>query len=158
MTCNGEASKMASFCVELAPVLLSDKRYILSGCPNGGGDSSYRLQYSNWMDTAYNDIGSGKIIRAFDINEYPNVQFIIRIASGYTCNNLTFHPMIRLASIDDDTYEPYISDTELDVELPRLLTFCCTNTLSVRTTVQPSIIENKGIIKAIQEWSDQDES
>lgn len=31
----------------------------------------------------------------------------ITISSGTVCNNLTVYPMIRLASITDDTYEPY---------------------------------------------------
>lgn len=35
------------------------------------------------------------------------VGVVIYIPSGVTCNNVIFKPMIRLASIQDDTYEPY---------------------------------------------------
>ena len=31
----------------------------------------------------------------------------IRIAGDYTCNNLTFYPMIRYANVADNSYEPY---------------------------------------------------
>ena len=46
--------------------------------------------------------------------------------------------MIRKADIEDDTYEPYIENTELDAELPELQTVEGTNTLSIITAVQPS--------------------
>lgn len=71
----------------------------------------------------------------------------IRINKGYTCNNLTFYPMIRKADIEDDTYEPYITNTELDVTLPALPTVTGTNVLSVETAVQPSGVEITGRIK-----------
>ena len=55
------------------------------------------------------------------------------------------------------TYEPYIEDTELDVTLPALPTLSGTNTLSVGTEVQPSKVEIKGKIKAVQEGSGENE-
>ena len=73
----------------------------------------------------------------------------IRIKSGYTCNNLTFYPMIRKADIEDDTYEPYIENTELDITLPALPTLTGTNVLSVDTEVQPSRMDIKGRIKSL---------
>lgn len=71
----------------------------------------------------------------------------IRIQSNYACDNLTFYPMIRKADIEDDTYEPYIENLDLDVTLPALPTLPGTNVLSVGTAVQPSEIEVKGKIK-----------
>ena len=55
---------------------------------------------------------------------------------------------IQLASIADDTYEPYIENTDLDVTLPALPVLPGTNVLSVGTEVQPSGVEIKGRIKA----------
>ena len=49
------------------------------------------------------DSGDGVLINSKIQNGYAE----IRIAEGYTCDNLTFYPMIRLAEIEDNTYEPY---------------------------------------------------
>ena len=57
--------------------------------------------------------------------------------------------MIRKADIEDDTYEPYIENVDIDVTLPALPTVTGTNVLSVGTAVQPSEIEVKGKIKAL---------
>lgn len=47
-------------------------------------------------------------------NETRNIRYAIGINSGYICNNLVFKPMIRDASIKDDTFEPYaMSNAEL---------------------------------------------
>ena len=55
--------------------------------------------------------------------------------------------MIRKADIEDDTYEPYITNTELDVTLPALPVLPGTNTLTVGTAVQPSGVEITGRIR-----------
>ena len=43
----------------------------------------------------------------FTQNGWKVSELRIRITSGATVNNQTFYPMIRLASITDDTYVPY---------------------------------------------------
>jgi hypothetical protein len=48
--------------------------------------------------------------------------------------------MIRKADIEDDTYEPYIENTEVDVTLPALPAQSSTNSLSVGTAVQLSSV------------------
>lgn len=55
--------------------------------------------------------------------------------------------MIRKADITDDTYEPYIENTDVDVTLPALPVLPGTNTLTVGTEVQPSGVEITGRIK-----------
>lgn len=84
--------------------------YILSGCPSGGSSTTYHLFVKTDGTTYYDDVGNG-------INFAPNsyIDYIkIRIESGVTVSNLTFYPMIRPASITDDTYEPY-QEVEADV-------------------------------------------
>lgn len=66
----------------------------------------------------------------------------------------TVYPMIRKADIEDDTYEPYITNTDLDVTLPALPTIAGTNTLSVGTEVLPSSVYLKGAIKALPSGGD----
>ena len=80
--------------------------YILSGCPNGGSLSSY---YINVLDTTTwgspaKDFGSGATLSLIDGRRY---HVRILIVKDKTVSNLTFYPMIRLASITDNTFEPY---------------------------------------------------
>ena len=131
VTCNGTASKNAFF--KIGDLSLASQSYILTGCPSNGGNDSYTLRCYKNGNVKGADVGNG-----FNINESIDGYIEIRIASGYTCDNLTFYPMIRKAAIEDDTYEPYIENTELDAELPELQTVEGTNTLSIRTAVQPS--------------------
>ncbi len=81
--------------------------YILSGCPEGGASNTYRLVLKKGT-TYYTDTGSGA---AFTINRGENYEIYIRYNSGTVFNNLTFKPMIRLATETDDTYEPYAGET-----------------------------------------------
>lgn len=131
VTCNGTASNNTFF--KIGDLSLASQSYILTGCPSDGGNDSYELRCYKNGNIKGEDVGNG-----FNINESIDGYIEIRIASGYTCDNLTFYPMIRKAVIEDDTYEPYIENTELDAELPELQTVEGTNTLSIRTAVQPS--------------------
>lgn len=131
VTCNGTASNNTFF--KIGDLSLASQSYILTGCPSNGGNDSYTLRCYKNGNVKGADVGNG-----FNINESIDGYIEIRIASGYTCDSLTFYPMIRKADIEDDTYEPYIENTELDAELPELQTVEGTNTLSIRTAVQPS--------------------
>ena len=80
---------------------------ILSGCPAGGGSSSYRLGYYDSTDTQnYWDNGNGLTIPASTHGH--NCRVIIRVVSGYTIpdGGITFYPMIRAADTSA-TWEPY---------------------------------------------------
>lgn len=143
VTCNTDengATKTTYLVICKTPDIPESTNLILSGCPKGGGVSTYALQYSTWVDVAYTDIGNGISFTKYDYETYPTTRVAIRIYVGCVCDNLTFYPTIRLASIKDDTYEPYIENTDLDVTLPALPTLPGTNTLSVGTEVQPSHI------------------
>ena len=76
--------------------------YTLTGCPAGGSIDSYYISDTfGLVDTGEGVIGA--VIGS--INNVLPIQ--ICIASGVTVNNKVFHPMIRLASNDNDAYEPY---------------------------------------------------
>ena len=83
--------------------------YVLSGCPTGGSDNSYRIDINNGAEFSQRDYGSGNTFTLSSDLTVNNVR--IRIASGTTINNLVFKPMIRLSSITNDTYEPYVGGT-----------------------------------------------
>lgn len=82
-------------------------KYILNGCPSGSGYSTYYLNFSVESGTVTpnggNDIGEGL---AFEVTQTAKITVKARVISGQTVN-IAFEPMIRLASITDDTYEPY---------------------------------------------------
>lgn len=131
VTCNGTASDAAWFVLNKSfDIYAPDGRIASIG--NNGSTSTF------YMNISY--VGNVTSSLNFSRTIHQNVYVQLVIAAGYTCNNLTFYPMIRKADIEDGTYEPYIEDTELNVTLPALPTLSGTNTLSVETTVQPSKI------------------
>lgn len=130
---NGTANGTAELYLVLGNVSLSavgnlvintNKPLFLSGCPSGGSHSTFRIQYgltdgtTYWAKTA-SDIGSGVKITPVDgLNTYCFVVIKIMVFNGYTANNLTFKPMLRLASDTDSTYQPYAkTNKELTDEL-----------------------------------------
>ena len=146
VTCNGTTNGGTAL-FQIPAITLPAGQYSINGCPVGGDENTtYKmLIYANneWLT---NDKGSGA---NFTLTETSTVSVWIAIYNGYTCNDLTFYPMIRKADIEDDTYEPYIENVDIDVTLPALPTVTGTNVLSVGTAVQPSEIEVKGKIKAL---------
>jgi hypothetical protein len=149
VTCNGtnNGTSGAIFEFNSSGVSLEiGESYIVTGCPKGGKMSGgYTIQYYNGSSWSY-ETGHGATFTALGTGV---VRPRILITRGVTVNNLTFYPMIRKANIEDDTYEPYIEDTDLDVTLPALPTMTGTNTLTVGTEVQPSNVYLKGRIKEI---------
>lgn len=87
---------------------LSPGTYILNGCPSGGARNTYRLaiqETGSYSILGSIDIGNGS--GEFTIDTTTNVQIAIFIQKGLTVNNLLFKPMLRKATIADDTYEQY---------------------------------------------------
>lgn len=87
---------------------LSPGTYILNGCPSGGAINTYRLviqETGSYSILGSIDIGNGS--GEFTIDTTTNVQIAIFIQKGLTINKLLFKPMLRKATIADDTYEQY---------------------------------------------------
>ena len=83
--------------------------YILTGCPSGGGDSTYQM-YAASGSYVKRDYGDGVVLSE---TEQANVYLIIRIESAYSGGNITFKPMIRLVGTDS-TFEKWApSNAEL---------------------------------------------
>lgn len=93
---------------------LEPGRYILSGCPQGGSGAGYRIQMSH-LDYSFfgRDEGHGFV---FEVTESAHFIISIIIQNGMSVSDLTFYPMIRFAEITDDTYEPYKSSVEDQIE------------------------------------------
>ena len=100
---NGTASNDIAFLVS-NQFSLDNGIYKLSGCTNGS-DSTYRLQL--WRD----GIGTIRVYNndvQFDFKQVSN-NVAIYVVNGATVSNVKFYPMIRLATVEDSTYEPYVS-------------------------------------------------
>ena len=96
--------------------LKDGEKYILNGCPSGGGEEIYSIRLiaydpndnNKWVKN-HIDYGEGV---EFTYNASLVYRFYISVSGGVTVTNLTFKPMIRYASIQDDTFEQYIEDVD----------------------------------------------
>lgn len=116
ITVNGTSTDLAH-CVlagsTMNPYDLPEGEYILSGCPSGGSTSSYMLKLQaasspNGSILNFDDYGNSvRFVLNEHVSSYPNIgtNYYIRIAKGYTANNLVFKPMLRPA-FSSDTYVP----------------------------------------------------
>lgn len=82
---------------------LAETYYALNGCPTGGGGTTYRI-YAGAAGSAGYDDGDGAQFK-YDADGSHAIN--IRVYNGYTASNLTFYPMLRLATETDPTFEPY---------------------------------------------------
>lgn len=107
-TLNGTATEDISVSVYCPFIEYDDPAYKLTGCPEGGSKDTYCLKWYNYNNenghiTACYDVGEGIEVTA--IPTYANIYLVIK--AGTTLDNKTFYPMVRYATIEDDTYEPY---------------------------------------------------
>ena len=85
--------------------------YRLSGCPAGGGATTYELQYLDEDGTeVFSDRGSGVLINFQNVG-YSKYTCQIKLhydsSDPATFDNLTFYPMISDPNASDQSYEPY---------------------------------------------------
>ena len=87
---------------------------ILSGCPSGGSDTTYAIYAKDTNNAYYWDYNSGGKL----IPKGKTIAVNIVLRAGQNLSNLTFYPMLRLASDPDSTYVPYVmTNKELTVSL-----------------------------------------
>lgn len=139
VTCNGTAGNSNTYyTLNTAYDIYAPNGCIINGVPNGSENTF-------WLQVGY--VGNTFSSKTFVKASHKLVYVQIVICANYTCDNLTFYPMIRKADISDNTYEPYITNTESNVALPSISVPAGINTLSVETEVQPSNIYLKGKIE-----------
>lgn len=100
ITATGTATANADYPLNSSQSLVIGQKYILSGCPTGGGADNFFLRQLRGAI----DYGDGVTFTA----ESSSANFFIRIRNGHAIQgSLTFKPMLRRAEITDDTFEPY---------------------------------------------------
>lgn len=102
---NGTASANTYF--TSAVYALNAGTYILTGCPNGGSTSTFYQDWRSDSNQQRTDTGEGN---TYTSEGQSGKSARICIVSSTTINNLTFYPMIRLASVSDATFEPYTNE------------------------------------------------
>jgi len=96
-----------------------NSKYTVNGGADGGSNDKYALQ-------VYADTTGGILVNCFDsrdviitrtgYTDIPIKTAVIVIRSGITIENLVFKPMIRLTSIADTTFTPYINSVNSRLE------------------------------------------
>lgn len=91
ITANGTATggNALYYLSSLYTVKTPEKSY-LSGCPSGGGSTTFSIQAYTREQIYFTDIGSGFLAPA---NSELNI--VLVVANGYTANNLVFRPMLN---------------------------------------------------------------
>lgn len=120
ITANGTATAEAAynmsqrFKISGNSFSLKNGNYLFSGCESGSNTTFY-LQIAVTKNHTFSLLGKnfdGDTAITVDgddnSNNSANIGIHIIIKSGQTVTNKVFKPMIRLASIQDDTYVPYV--------------------------------------------------
>ena len=114
ITANGEStSSYSAFSISTRhadsnPLIVLPKgTYTLSGCPTGGGETTYCIQIGidsngSWKTIA-TDTGNGAI---FTLTEETQIAINCPIMSGVTVENLIFKPMLEVGTVAHE-YQPY---------------------------------------------------
>lgn len=84
-------------------VIVPAGKYILSGC-DGGNSSTYLLQW-NQPGSSIVNLYDGE--KTFTLSADTIMRVSIKVVSGATVSDLTFRPMIRLASDGSSVWEAY---------------------------------------------------
>ena len=115
VTANGTATANAQIVIfdgKPDPEMLNQKLH-LSGCPDGGSASTYRMIIQNatsGFSTLCVDSGSGADV--IIASNTTRIRCLFTVYSEQTVENITLYPMLRYAEITDNTYEPYKPSVE----------------------------------------------
>ena len=117
ITANGEASADSTFLcsgwsiADGSTPIDASTSYILTGSPEGASASTYFCACRTYTEEQTPSSSTGTLRRdtgdgaTFSGAVYVSVYLAVK--SGQTVENLTFRPMLRLASDTDASYEPY---------------------------------------------------
>ena len=93
--------------------IINGESYIITGCPSGGSARTYVLYTTNDGSNNVMDHGDG---RSYSATFTGQAYVRIAIYKGATVNNIVFKPMIRYATITDQTFAPYIPSVDARLE------------------------------------------
>lgn len=91
--------------------------YVMNGCV-GGSNSTFYLFFNGALNNHLVSTNGDSIHKTISTSD-ENVCPCIRVRAGVEVNNKKFYPMLRLASIEDDTYEPYTNGASPHPDYPQ---------------------------------------
>lgn len=102
---NGTATAVTY--IVIGTFTFDDNSYALSGCPENGGNDKYSIYITNTSDWSQiaQDLGEGDI---FNNANGKTGEVRLRIANGYTCNNLIFKPQLEIG--EKTEFTAYFND------------------------------------------------
>ena len=114
VTANGTATGDSYFYIRYNDGYLPYSSYHVSGCPSGGSQSTYYIQFASWAGcNVVEDTGNGGTFNHDNVDARINnkLRIIAFVKSGTTANNLVFKPMITKGACGYDDYTPYTAPT-----------------------------------------------
>lgn len=110
VTVNGTATADAKFNISKQNEnIVFDSPVIFSGSPSQSANDTVYMRVDRYNGNTYVDgiscYGGNEVLLSDITKNYCD--FRITVLNGKTVSNLTFKPMLRLASDPDDTYQPY---------------------------------------------------
>lgn len=90
ITANGTATAVAQYLSDMVE-MTDGETYTLTGCTAGGSLAGYSI--TNQTTANITDLGAGKTF-TYDEVTFGAPRFKIRIAAGYTCDNVVFRPVL----------------------------------------------------------------
>ncbi len=106
VTVNGETGSTTNRGLNLNTSVktVSGQRYILSGCPSDGNDNTFYVDAFT-PDFSINVKDTGNGIEFIGNGQTLTVRVLVKLNTEVS--NKIFHPMLRLATDSDPTYQPY---------------------------------------------------
>lgn len=145
VTANGTATNRATYLmmnraqvIQYLMPLNGKEMFVGSGCPEGGGaPERYWINFQGFVGRG-DGIGipdTGNRSEAFTIEvntDHETMQTYICIGAGQTVSDLTFYPMMALASEEDQPYSP-CPDATFEIAFPAAVGAIYGGTLNVTT-------------------------
>lgn len=92
ITVNGTATANSTYNLGYSIPVETNRKYILSGCPSGGGSNVFGMYYYDTVTSAY-DYGDGVTFTP----KGTTLQVYIRVFNGQTVDDLVFKPKLEYA-------------------------------------------------------------
>ncbi|MGN0596184.1 MAG: hypothetical protein ACI4J1_02495 [Ruminiclostridium sp.] len=113
ITANGTATSSYSIFTFSKNLKLKKGTYILSGCPEGGSDTTFNVQFAN-KDWSFVFVDYGRGGKTVNIDSDIELNYCrILISNGCTVENLVFRPQLELGSIATEYEKPVGSITAI---------------------------------------------
>lgn len=109
VSCSGTSSDNLNYWINKREVPIPSGRYILCGCPVGGGNSNYKIDLyaNNESEFLGSDTGNGLEFN-YNASTQNNLSIAINVTNATNMTGKVFKPMIALASQPNVSYNTFV--------------------------------------------------